>query len=76
MIIIFNFNNSDLSNTEDVNRNNRKGDEKKQKGLSNESLSSTDHPNTASSQKNKEDSGREIGTGDLHHNETSLCTGR
>ena len=76
LLLLFDFNNSDSSNTEDADRINRKGDEKKQKGLPSESLSSTDSQNTASSEKNTDDSGREMGTGDLHHKETSLCTGR
>lgn len=72
----FYFNNSDPRNTEDANRINRKGDENKQKGLPSESLSSTDSQKTASSKKNKDDSEREMGTRDLHHKETSTCSGR
>jgi len=66
-----NFNNSDFSSTEDANNINRQGDEKKQKSLPSESLSSTDSQKMASSQKNKEDSERGIGTGDVNHKETT-----
>ena len=74
--MLFDFHNSDSSNTEDADRINKKGDEKKQKGLPNELLSSADSQNMACNKRNKEDSEREMGTGDLHHKESSLCTGR
>lgn len=73
---LFDFHNSDSSNTEDADRINRKGDEKKQKGLPNESLSSNDSQNTACSKKNNEESEREMTTGDLNQKESSLCTGK
>ena len=72
----FDFPNSDSSNTEDADRINREGDEKKQKGLPNEAVPSTDSQNTSCNKKNKEDSEREMTTGDLHHKESSLCTGK
>ena len=76
IIFFFDFPNSDSSNTEDADRINREGDEKKQKGLPNEAVPSTDSQNTSCNKKNKEDSEREMTTGDLHHKESSLCTGK
>ncbi|XP_078347147.1 uncharacterized protein LOC144632387 isoform X2 [Oculina patagonica] len=62
-----------FSSREDISKTKTKRDEKKQKGLPSETLSSTNDEKTACSKKTKVDNGKEMETRDLHDKETSSC---